>query len=55
MEEQWYKCPYCGKKIIPINSNTTIISAELYCRGAGCKKKLYPTVINGVITKRDNK
>ena len=40
----WLYCD-CGKKVIPVNKDTTMINPDLLCKL--CGKKLKPTIING--------
>lgn len=38
IQDGWTHCPYCGKKIFPINNETTIRNLEWICKNSKCKK-----------------
>ena len=44
IRDGWLWCG-CGKKIVPIYGNTTMINPDLLCKR--CGEHLTPTIING--------
>lgn len=47
IKDGWYCCPVCGNRIIPIEGDTIIIGAELFCKK--CRSKPRPTIVQGEI------
>lgn len=38
LQDGWLRCPYCGKKILPVKEDTIIWNLELVCKNSKCKK-----------------
>lgn len=46
VENGWYHCPVCGKKLMKIPGNSVMFGVPVYCRF--CKVEWYPTIYEGV-------
>lgn len=46
----WYRCPYCGKKLFPIREDTEIKNMPYKCKDNRCGKEILINVKNGKTT-----
>ncbi len=46
LQDGWLHCPYCGKKIFPVRSDTEIRNLEWVCRNSKCKREININLFN---------
>ena len=46
LQDGWLHCPYCGKKIFPVKSDTEIRNLEWVCKNKKCKKTIIINMFN---------